>query len=167
MVKMKRETVIFMFSNIELTINALLRYFLDKTYSELFEKWSNPDFPFSDKVRILRFKEIITEQMASDLLILAKIRNEFSHNPFVKKNSFDPLTNLQITDREIKSVIQSNDPDIKSLPNDIAKFVMVAGVYNTILVRKCQELGILVVIGSMETHDFSEYMPKDKNQKVN
>lgn len=149
----KRELVIFIFANIELAISTMFSFQVSQPNSRSLEKWQRDnEISISEKIRALRLANIYPEPMANDLLILARIRNEYAHNPFVKKNVFDRLGNIQLDDEEVKK-----------MPNDFPKFLKVGLIYNAKLVQMSP---VPIMVGTIQTHDFSEWMPEKQENSL-
>ena len=109
------KAVVISSNSLELIINGLVKLKAEKLPSIKIDDWlKNTYISISNKIRLLRFADLIDESFYKTLDILFKIRNDFAHKLAVNKNVFDRLNNIEI-----------EDEFIKKLPNDSIKFELV------------------------------------------
>jgi len=103
---------------LEISINNMIDSIIKELKSENLENWvKNSNVPITAKLRLLRFSNIIDEQLYRNMAILFKIRNQFAHRLLIPKEDkvYDPLKEIKI----------KND-FVDGLPNDSIKLQLIA-----------------------------------------
>lgn len=117
--KEQLHSVIISCVTLEFSINDLVEIAVKKLPSPNLEKWANNvNVPISNKLKALRFADIIDEDLYKNLSILFKIRNQFAHKMPL------PLKKLKSEFQRLKETYIKSD-FVKKLPNDSIKFQLI------------------------------------------
>lgn len=104
---------------LEVSINNLLDTKNKKLDSKSLEDWAKNSFiPISSKLRLLRFADIISEELYKNVRILFEIRNQFAHmflpSPETRKEIYKELSKINV-----------GSDFVSELPNDVIKFQLI------------------------------------------
>lgn len=140
LVKEKRDykgqlnAVILSSTGLEFAVNQLVEIGVKKVQSPLLkERLKGAYVPISSKLRLLRFANLVNENLYKDLTILFKVRNRFAHELFL--TSKDSATEFEI----LKDAHITNK-FLKALPNDSKKFQLIVSKCFAELVEICNKL---------------------------
>jgi len=117
--KEQLNSVILSCVTLEFSINELVEIRVKKLQSLNLEGWAkNINVPINNKLKALRFADLIGEDLYKNLMILFKIRNKFAHKIPL------PIKTLETEFELLKDANITND-FVKKLPNDSVKFQLI------------------------------------------
>lgn len=97
--------ILGMSSYVEGLINAIVDAKIANLKSTPLESWSKDiSIPISDKLRILRFLDLINEKEYEEIRMIFKVRNSMAHMNLLKENNENPLRFISISNTLIKKL---------------------------------------------------------------
>ena len=142
--------VILSSTTLEFCVNKLIEIGVKKVESTLLENHlSNTYIPISNKLRLLRFANLIDDELYKNLSILFKIRNKFAHELFITtRDSTKEFLALE-------GILISNK-FVNELPCDSKKYQLIVSKCAVDLIKICDKIDPTSVIKGDLVGDFIE-----------
>lgn len=126
--------VILSSTHLEFAVNKLVEIGVKKVKSTLLEEHLRRVYiPISSKLRLLRFANLVDENLYKNLNVLFKVRNRFSHKLFLTAKDSTPKFEA------LKDTIITNK-FLRDLPNDSKKFQLIVSKCTAELMEICGNL---------------------------
>lgn len=153
--------VILSSTTLEFSVNKLIEIGVRIIKSTLLEKqFTSIYVPISSKLRLLRFANLIDEELYKNLNILFKIRNTFAHALFItakdSTKEFNALEDIQITNKFVRD-----------LPNDSKKFQLIVSKCFVEIIKICEKLDPSFVMKLELVGDIEEIHVYEEEERKN
>ena len=126
--------VILSSTSLEALINKLIEIGVKKVQSPFLEEQLKGVYiPISNKLRLLRFANLIDKDLYRNMALLFKLRNRFAHELFLTAKSSTPEFEI------LKDAIITNT-FLRNLPNDSKKFQLIVSKCCVELIKICEGL---------------------------
>ena len=126
--------VVLSSTNLEALVNKLIMMAMKRVQSPLLEKRLRGIYiPISSKLRLLRFANLIDENLYKNMILLFRIRNRFAHKLLLTARSSTP-------EFEILKGASISNKFLRELPNDSRKFQLMVSKCCMELVEICRKL---------------------------
>ncbi len=97
--------ILGMSSYIEGLINTIIDAKIVNLKSALLINWSKDiSIPISDKLRVLRFLDLVSEEEYKEIRMIFKVRNNMAHMSLLKEKNENPLRFISISKTLIKNL---------------------------------------------------------------